>query len=29
VIDNKITKFQELEWSNLEFICIFYELLKF
>jgi hypothetical protein len=28
-IDNNIMKIWELEWTNLEFICIFYELIKF
>jgi hypothetical protein len=29
VIYNNITKFLKLEWSNLEFICIFYGINKF
>jgi hypothetical protein len=29
MVENNIIKILELEWINLEFICIFYELNKF
>jgi hypothetical protein len=29
IINNNITKLQELEWTNLDLIWIFYELYKF
>jgi hypothetical protein len=29
MMENKITKFKELEWSNLELVWIFYGLYKF